>query len=915
MNLLNKFIAVLLILVINICSVPIFVKAKNTIRLEAPSIEITTDKKSYNIYDVAVVTVKVYPTDNNIVENVNVEASLNNQLCSFPKNSTASSKEILFDDGLEYSFEVAISQKAVGLSFFQKIVLFFKRLFKKTILVEGERYNDKRNFVDTNKIIKFGSVEGIISVGVWYNGEIDDSDSDNDGLIDYIERINYTNPMLPDTDNDGLNDYEELVIIGTNPTIADTNGNGLNDYCDDLDNDGISNGEELKIGTNANSADTDCDGLDDKVEISIYHTDPQLYDTDGDGASDGWEVENGYNPTVYDKQFKVVKECSNDCITAKVSLTTTGKNAETVSVKPVINNSLIDSSIPGYLGSAFEIDSKSMTGIAYISFEFDENLLEKKDFQPTIYCFNEETQSWYEYETTVVNNIATAQSTHFSKYILLNKNVYERALKESYKIDYSLDSGIDSNADGISDYVTKLMCDGILRTGTGTKVFGNYTFEQIQSNDDIDGDGIINGDEINSNYTIDIPNDSVEYNGHYYKLYDIGYVWDDAESFCESIGGYLMTITSQQEQTFAEKLLKGGTKNSYWLGSREKNRVYSWVTGEEFTYSNWAYNQPDNHKKSDYEDCLMIYNGYNPYSRNEIGEWNDLNNRAICGNEPFFGINNFGFICEWGEFEVGHHSYVFVNSSPIYSDTDKDGFEDCVDPTPNRADVFKSIKEYNEYYYNGKATVTFFARTPLWNTRTCMTTQKNNNSKYVTEGPAGHSFVAIKDERNNYNYFGFGGETNGTTIDYFFTALTRRKLKGILYDETYSKWTIGKTFVIDSEKINEVNKWVNEYKKSKDFVYRISKNNCTTFAVTVLNKLGIDVKIYEHKWQMENSEFMNLLSKTYFGYSPSDAAMDIRQNYYSYVACLKEYTLANGAIALNAVEAYGNPIFDQIIIT
>ncbi len=66
----------------------------------------------------------------------------------------------------------------------------------------------------------------------------------------------------------------------------------------------------------------------------------------------------------------------------------------------------------------------------------------------------------------------------------------------------------DSNDDGISDYYTKLLCEGKLRTGTGIKLFDcimnkeankvlrGYTYEQVQANNDLDGDGLKNGEEI-----------------------------------------------------------------------------------------------------------------------------------------------------------------------------------------------------------------------------------------------------------------------------------------------------------------------------------------------------------------------------------------------------------------------------------
>lgn len=42
--------------------------------------------------------------------------------------------------------------------------------------------------------------------------------------------------------------------------------------------------------------DTDVDGLTDEAEITVYHTDPMLPDTDSDGTSDGQEVLDGTDP-------------------------------------------------------------------------------------------------------------------------------------------------------------------------------------------------------------------------------------------------------------------------------------------------------------------------------------------------------------------------------------------------------------------------------------------------------------------------------------------------------------------------------------------------------------------------------------------------------------------------------------------
>ena len=88
-----------------------------------------------------------------------------------------------------------------------------------------------------------------------------------------------------DSDGDGLTDAEEL-LLGTDPFNPDTDGDGLTDW------------EEVRIyGTDPLNPDTDYDGLTDGAEVLVYKTDPLNPDTDGGGVMDGHEViEDGTDP-------------------------------------------------------------------------------------------------------------------------------------------------------------------------------------------------------------------------------------------------------------------------------------------------------------------------------------------------------------------------------------------------------------------------------------------------------------------------------------------------------------------------------------------------------------------------------------------------------------------------------------------
>ncbi len=150
---------------------------------------------------------------------------------------------------------------------------------------------------------------------------------------------------------------------------------------------------------------------------------------------------------------------------------------------------------------------------------------------------------------------------------------------------------------------------------------------------------------------------SLERNGHTYALYEYNADWYGARDFCNAFGGHLATIVSADEQATIEELLARGNRNCYWIGGvLSDSREWTWITGEPFSYSNWAESLPDNYRpdKSEYdetiyEDVLSIYRAANPNTEvpHDFGMWNDLSYDGECYGEAFFGLWNIGFICEW----------------------------------------------------------------------------------------------------------------------------------------------------------------------------------------------------------------------------------------------------------------------------
>lgn len=107
-----------------------------------------------------------------------------------------------------------------------------------------------------------------------------DMDSDDDGLGDYAEFITHgTDPENPDTDGDGMGDYYEAITLAdagitSSPTVFDTDGNGTSDGQEDYDGDGLSNNDEQLVhGTDPIATDTDEDGASDGEEVAA-ETDP-----------------------------------------------------------------------------------------------------------------------------------------------------------------------------------------------------------------------------------------------------------------------------------------------------------------------------------------------------------------------------------------------------------------------------------------------------------------------------------------------------------------------------------------------------------------------------------------------------------------------------------------------------------------
>ncbi len=121
-----------------------------------------------------------------------------------------------------------------------------------------------------------------------------------------------------DADGDGYNHDTDNCRLISNPTQADLDGDGIGDACDDdIDGDGLTNAQEVALGTDPRKPDTDGDGLTDGQEVNVYHTNPLSRDTDGDGLTDWQEVMlYGTNPNVSNKGDLAPKGAPDNTINA-----------------------------------------------------------------------------------------------------------------------------------------------------------------------------------------------------------------------------------------------------------------------------------------------------------------------------------------------------------------------------------------------------------------------------------------------------------------------------------------------------------------------------------------------------------------------------------------------------------------------
>lgn len=633
-------------------------------------------------------------------------------------------------------------------------------------------------------------------------------DSDNDGLSDYTEVENYgTSPHKADTDGDGLNDYFELFLMKTDPLIPD------NIAGEDPDNDGLTNVQESKYNTDPYSEDTDNDGLTDSREIEL-DTDPLSPDTDGDGLSDYDEVEvlkslsptnANTNGTPDSKRLFTQNIAENDPILSEVN---TAENAYALSIS--INASGNARKLLNVEKSGYTNVMKDGSAVGFIP-EFS---------YPDIYDVESITLNFRikdDYKSSVMNIFAGDNYNPDDDNSLdgINRFVIFKYFEDiDMQMPIEKVCKVDENAGIVSVTLPKESFeddyDGYSVHNIGSyalvdlEVWGMMMNNNLMSDEDIEAYSatenvsVAPASDNSSNYMIstyglldeenNISNilknySKTSYNGNTMDKFDIkvinGHVygvivdnkstWDDAKVMCESMGGHLMTISSDTELSALQHYITpGNTYNTYWIGISCDNKDKWSQVSEDNRNTNKDNNE--NYLNKIGVTILGNFYGLNDFRNQGYGYKIYYADRLSYHYGRMF-IRNSGYICEWNSYSqylkylkditvkepdkkaVSSFFGNFVLNGPFTedseTDTDNDGISDyhelnwkLLHAVNGRNSSSTSISYVNIYKYLSKSPVSSFLVSNY--SVKSKVNEALNNTVVATATVVGTAYVATK---------------------------------------------------------------------------------------------------------------------------------------------------------------------------
>lgn len=175
----------------------------------------------------------------------------------------------------------------------------------------------------------------------------------------------------------------------------------------------------------------------------------------------------------------------------------------------------------------------------------------------------------------------------------------------------------------------------------------NHTLQQSVGGNEVvqvekDNDKFSNPEEFLETIQYRYNCDAESYQGHIYAIFNYKDEklndYNDCERFCESMGGHLAVIESQEENDFIFNYIRseGLTLAFFGYSDEEYEGDWQWANGSDSTWTNWdtESGQPNNgstnsnKRRENYAEF---------FKSSGTGTWNDA---------PF-GSNTYHFICEW----------------------------------------------------------------------------------------------------------------------------------------------------------------------------------------------------------------------------------------------------------------------------
>ncbi|HOG43140.1 MAG TPA: kelch repeat-containing protein, partial [bacterium] len=172
--------------------------------------------------------------------------------------------------------------------------------------------------------------------------------------------------------------------------------------------------------------------------------------------------------------------------------------------------------------------------------------------------------------------------------------------------------------------------------------------------------------------------------------------WEDARLACHELNGDLVSINSELEQYYIERMIS--TSHDYWIGATDKTKEGDWrwvdgtkfwegaIAGTAYGYSKWNPGQPDDYLND--EDYGLIWGGQN-------FAWNDANSDGvlyyICEFDEDSLQCNDGTQQDWEQCEDGNtvtsDACVFCKNAICGDGFVWSGNEECDDANDDNTDA------------------------------------------------------------------------------------------------------------------------------------------------------------------------------------------------------------------------------------